>query len=106
MMNKPLALLVAAMGIATGALAVTLDLSTVSANTTVANGTILKGKLGGLRVYLTGNNLAYIWSKDYKGVNPESRMTSGQYSSPMISGYQRGGFPVTSTVTLGVDVKF
>ena len=66
----------------------------------------LKGKLGGLRIYLTGNNLAYIWSKDYKGVNPESRMTSGQYSSPMISGYQRGGFPVTSTVTLGVDVKF
>ena len=66
----------------------------------------LKGKLGGLRIYLTGNNLAYIWSKDYKGVNPESRMTSGQYSSPMLSGYQRGGFPVTSTVTLGVDVKF
>ena len=47
MMKKPLALLVAAMGIATGALAATLDLSTVSANITVANGTILKGKLGG-----------------------------------------------------------
>ncbi len=66
----------------------------------------LHNKLGGLRVYLTGNNLAYIWSKDYKGVNPESRMTSSQYASPMISGYQRGGFPVTSTVTVGVDVKF
>ena len=66
----------------------------------------LGGKLGGLRIYLTGNNLAYLWSKDYKGVNPESRMTSSQYSSPLISGYQRGGFPVTSTVTVGVDVKF
>ncbi len=66
----------------------------------------LKSKLGGLRVYLTGQNLAYLWSKDYKGVNPESRMTSGVYSSPMISGYQRGGFPITSTVTIGLDVKF
>ena len=66
----------------------------------------LHNKLGGLRVYLTGNNLAYLWSSDYKGVNPESRMTSSQYSSPMISGYQRGGFPVTSTLTVGVDVKF
>ena len=66
----------------------------------------LKNKLDGLRVYLTGNNLAYLWSKDYKGVNPESRMLSGVYSSPMIAGYQRGGFPVTTTITFGVDVKF
>ena len=66
----------------------------------------LKGKLDGLRVYLPGGNLAYIWTKDYKGVNPESRFTSGDYSSPMISGYQRGGFPITSTVTVGIDVKF
>ena len=66
----------------------------------------LRKKLNGLRIYLTGSNLAYLWSKDYKGVNPESRMTSGVYSSPMISGYQRGGFPLTSTVTVGVDVKF
>ncbi len=66
----------------------------------------LAGKLGGLRLYLSGNNLAYLWSKDYKGVNPESRMTSGPYSSPMISGYQRGGFPLTSTITFGADIKF
>ena len=66
----------------------------------------LRNKLDGLRIYLTGYNLAYLWSKDYKGVNPESRMLSGVYSSPMISGYQRGGFPVTTTITLGVDVKF
>lgn len=66
----------------------------------------LKDKLKGIRLYLSGNNLAYIWSKDYKGVNPESRFTSGDYSSPMIDGYQRGGFPLTSTVTIGIDVKF
>ena len=62
--------------------------------------------LKGLRIYVSGNNLLYLWSKDYKGINPESRYTSGDYSSPLISGYQRGGFPLTSTVTLGVDIKF
>ncbi|MCQ2135360.1 MAG: TonB-dependent receptor [Bacteroidales bacterium] len=66
----------------------------------------LKNKLGGLRFYLTGANLAYIWSKNYKGINPEARVTSGAYSSPLITGYQRGGFPLTSTVTFGIDLKF
>ncbi len=66
----------------------------------------LNNKLNGLRIYLSGNNLAYIWSKDYKGINPESRMTSGAYDTPMIDGYQRGGFPLTSTVILGIDFKF
>lgn len=70
------------------------------------SGKDLKNKLKGLRLYLSGNNLLYIWSKDYKGVNPESRMTTGAYESPMIDGYQRGGFPLTSTVTFGIDVKF
>lgn len=62
--------------------------------------------LGGLRIYASGNNLFYIWSDGYKGINPESRMTSGDYSSPMISGYQRGGFPLTATVTFGIDLNF
>lgn len=62
--------------------------------------------LSSLRFYLTGNNLLYIWSDDYKGINPESRMTSSQYSSPMIDGYQRGGFPLTSSVTFGIDLNF
>ena len=62
--------------------------------------------LRSLRIYATGQNLFYLWSDDYKGVNPESRMTSSQYSSPMISGYQRGGFPLTSTVTCGLDINF
>lgn len=62
--------------------------------------------LSGLRFYATGNNLAYIWTKGYRGVNPESRFTSGNYSSAMISGYQRGGFPLTSTVSVGFDLNF
>ena len=62
--------------------------------------------LRSLRIYATGQNLFYLWSDDYKGVNPESRMTSSQYASPMISGYQRGGFPLTSTVTCGLDINF
>ncbi len=65
-----------------------------------------KMHLRSLRVYATGQNLFYLWSDDYKGVNPESRMTSSQYASPMISGYQRGGFPLTSTVTFGLDINF
>ena len=66
----------------------------------------LKNKLGGIRLYVSGNNLFYLWSKDYRGVNPESRSTTGNYASPLISGYQRGGFPLTTTVTFGADIKF
>lgn len=62
--------------------------------------------LSQLRFYLSGNNLAYMWTKGYRGVNPESRMTSGVYSSAMISGYQRGGFPLTSTISIGFDLNF
>ncbi len=62
--------------------------------------------ISGLRVYVSGNNLLYLWSDDYRGVNPEARYNSGNYSSPMISGYQRGGFPLTSTYTAGIDLKF
>ena len=46
-MKKLLSLMAAAAGIVSGAFAATLDLSTVGANTTVANGTILTGTLGG-----------------------------------------------------------
>lgn len=62
--------------------------------------------LNSLRFYVTGSNLLYIWSGDYRGINPESRMTTGAYSSQMIAGYQRGGFPLTSTITAGFDINF
>ncbi len=65
-------------------------------------------KLGlrGLRFYVTGTNLLYLWSDEYKGINPESRSTTNQYASPLIDGYQRGGFPLTSTFTFGIDLNF
>ena len=55
---------------------------------------------------MTGTNLLYLWSDEYKGINPESRMTTGNYASPLIDGYQRGGFPLTSTFTFGIDLNF
>ena len=65
-----------------------------------------KIKLSGVRFYVSGNNLFYIWGNSYKGINPESRITSSQYSNAMIAGYQRGGFPLTSTVSAGFDINF
>lgn len=63
-------------------------------------------RLSGLRLYLSGSNLLYVWSGGYRGINPESRMITNQYSSAMIAGYQRGGFPLTSTVSVGFDINF
>lgn len=81
-------------------------LRTVTLGYTLPQKAVRKIGLSQLRFYITGNNLAYIWPKGYRGINPESRMTSGVYSSSMISGYQRGGFPLTSTISLGFDLNF
>lgn len=59
-----------------------------------------------LRLYASGQNLLHISAKSYRGINPEARMTSGNYSSPLVSGYQRGGFPLQSVVTLGFELNF
>jgi len=63
-------------------------------------------KLNGLRVYASGENLLYIMSSSYRGINPEARTTSNQYASPLIDGYQRGAFPIGRTVTVGIDINF
>lgn len=63
-------------------------------------------KLNGLRIYASGENLLYLMSSSYRGVNPEARTTSGNYASPLIDGYQRGAFPIGRTVTLGIDINF
>jgi TonB-linked SusC/RagA family outer membrane protein len=62
--------------------------------------------LNQLRVYLAGQNMLYLTKKGYRGLNPESRRNSGVYSSSLITGYDRGGYPVPKTLVLGVDVKF
>ena len=47
-------------------------------------------------------------ASNYKGINPEARMTSGPYSSsfPLVDGYQRGSFPLNRTYTVGLDINF
>ncbi len=62
--------------------------------------------LQSLRLYATGSNLWYWWRDDYKGINPEARYTSGYYNTPLISGYQRGAFPLTSSIVFGIDLNF
>ncbi|MGN6418196.1 MAG: SusC/RagA family TonB-linked outer membrane protein [Pseudobacter sp.] len=63
-------------------------------------------KLSSVRFYAAGENLFFITAKGYRGVNPEARTTGGVYGTPLIDGYQRGGFPMSRTVSLGVDILF
>lgn len=63
-------------------------------------------KLGSLRFYCSGQNLHMWMAKNYRGLNPEARLTSGPYASPLILGYQRGVFPLARTVVFGLDINF
>jgi hypothetical protein len=65
-----------------------------------------KIKIGELRVYFSAQNLLYIMASDYRGINPEARKTSSQYTSPLVDGYQRGAFPLNRTYTFGIDLTF
>lgn len=65
-----------------------------------------KIRLSKARIYLTGENLLYVMASDFTGVNPEALTTSGLYASPLMSGYQRGAYPVQRTIAFGVDINF
>jgi TonB-linked SusC/RagA family outer membrane protein len=65
-----------------------------------------KTRLGSVRLYAVADNVFFITGKSYRGINPEARTVSAAYSSPVVSGYQRGGFPVNRTITFGLDVNF
>lgn len=54
------------------------------------------------RLYLSGQNLGYWTAKGYTGFNPESIYDT----SPTTYGYQRGGSPISSTVSIGLNVQF
>ncbi|MGV3459789.1 MAG: SusC/RagA family TonB-linked outer membrane protein [Flavobacterium sp.] len=58
------------------------------------------------RVYLTGENLLYLTADGFTGLNPEAVNTGGVYASPLISGYQRGAYPVQRTIAFGIDINF
>ncbi len=62
--------------------------------------------LSSLRLYASAQNLLHLSAKSYRGINPEARMLTNDYSSPLVSGYQRGGFPLQSTVTVGIELNF
>ncbi|MCG9790898.1 SusC/RagA family TonB-linked outer membrane protein [Flavobacterium algicola] len=62
--------------------------------------------LNQFRMYFTGQNLLYYTAKSFRGINPESRKSSGTYANSLITGYDRGGYPVPKTLVFGFDVKF
>jgi len=62
--------------------------------------------LNGLRIYVSAENLITFMSKDYRGRNPDARYTSANYTNPLIDGYQRGAFPIITTITGGIKITF
>lgn len=62
--------------------------------------------LNSVRVYASAQNLLYFMSSNYRGVNPEARRTYSQYASPLVDGYQRGGFPIQRTFAFGLELTF
>lgn len=63
-------------------------------------------KLGGARVYFSAQNLWFKQGSNYRGINTEARSTGSQYASPLIDGYQRGGFPINQSFIFGLDLNF
>jgi len=59
-----------------------------------------------IRAYFSGQNMLYFMASNYRGINPEARKTSGNYTSPLLDGYQRGAFPLNKTFTIGIDITF
>lgn len=73
---------------------------------TLPRKTLKKTMFSKMRIYASIQNLGYWWTGDYKGINPEARMTSGNYGSALIAGYQRGAFPLQRTFNFGIDINF
>ncbi len=65
-----------------------------------------KARLGNVRIYFTAQNLLFQTAANYRGLNPEARFQTGPYNTPLISGYQRGSYPVNKTFRLGIDLSF
>lgn len=83
-----------------------ISLRNVILGYTIPKKSLKKLGLNAVRVYASADNLAYFMGKGYRGINPEARVTSNAYSSPLISGYQRGSFPLMQTFTFGLDLNF
>lgn len=59
-----------------------------------------------LRMYFSAQNLFFHSAKGYRGINTEGRLSAGAYNTPLIDGYQRGGFPIPRTFLFGLDLNF
>ncbi len=64
---------------------------------------IEQARLSRFRIYAGAQNLLYLTSSSYTGLNPEGIKNE---NNPLISGYQRGEHPVQRQFTLGVDINF
>ncbi len=59
-----------------------------------------------IRAYASGYNLLFLTSKGLRLVNPEARTKpTSAYNSPLVDGYSRGGFPLQSTISFGLDIS-
>ncbi len=65
---------------------------------------VKKWGLAKMRFYVTTANLWYQFAKNYSSFNPEA--DNGFPNDPLRKGYQRGGVPLTRTITFGANVDF
>ena len=63
-------------------------------------------RLNNARVYFSAQNLYFHSAAGYRGINTEARFNSGPYGTPLVDGYQRGGFPMPQTFLFGIDLNF
>ena len=61
----------------------------------------IRGKVDGLRVYLSGTNL--FTRTDYLGFNPE---VNNQEDNTNVQGEDYGAYPLSSVITIGLNAKF
>lgn len=79
-----------------------IALRNVSIGYNFSKSLLKKLNISGLKVYATGQNLMYKTASNYTGWNPEAL----DKTSPTQYGYQRGGSPIYSTVSLGLNLDF
>ena len=82
------------------------SLREVSLSYTLGEAVTKKIGLNGMRLYTSAQNLFFLTADGYTGINPEARRQSGTYSSALIDGYHRGGFPIPRTIIFGVEINF
>jgi hypothetical protein len=67
---------------------------------------IKRAKLSSMRFYFTASNLFFKTAASFRALNPEARISSGPYNTPLIDGYQRGAFPINRSFLFGIDINF